>query len=76
MTLVNIDAAQKKLKGVMKNIGLKNERIEKITKVTFESADGKTFVVHNARVWKLDLAGNLAYQVRGDLLIDLTEYFS
>jgi hypothetical protein len=50
-------------------------RIDNITKVTFEDKDGKTFVLHDARVWKINFAGNLAYQVRGDILIDLEEYF-
>ena len=75
MSVVNLDKAQRKLQGMMKGIGLKNARIENINKVTFEGKDGKTFVVFDARVWKLDLAGNLAYQVRGDILVDLEEYF-
>lgn len=43
-----------------------NERLEHINKVTFETTDGRTFTFFEARVWKMDFAGNLAYQIRGE----------
>lgn len=43
-----------------------SKRLENITKVTFETSSGKTFTFFDARVWKLNFMGNLAYQIRGE----------
>lgn len=73
--MTDLEKVSRKLKQVMGKLPLQNTRIENIVKVVFEGADGKRFTVDNARVWKIDLAGNLAYQVQGDIP-DLVEYFA
>lgn len=46
-----------------------NKRLDQITKVTFETADGRSFTFWDARVWKVWIPGmakeSMTYQVRG-----------
>ena len=46
-----------------------NKRLDHITKVTFETEDGRSFTFFNARVWQVWIPGmpekSMTYQVRG-----------
>jgi NACalpha-BTF3-like transcription factor len=65
---LNVERLKKQLSGSAAAIAkaVPNTRLDHITKVTFETDDGRTFTFFSARVWKLNLAGNFAYQIRGD----------
>jgi len=58
-----------KLAAQAKIAKMPNKRIDHITKVTFETADGRSFTFWNARVWKLWIPGqskeSMTYQIRG-----------
>jgi NACalpha-BTF3-like transcription factor len=68
---LNVERLKKQLSGAAASIAktVPNKRLEHITKVTFETDDGRTFTFFSARVWKLNLpgvAGSTAYQIRGE----------
>ena len=61
-----MDRLVKQAQSAMGKLPLSSKRLNQIKKVTFETEDGRTFTFAEARVWKLDLSGNLAYQIRGN----------
>jgi NACalpha-BTF3-like transcription factor len=58
---------QQQAKAAMGKLPLTTKRLSQITKITFETADGRSFTMPEARIWKLNLSGNLAYQIRGNV---------
>jgi NACalpha-BTF3-like transcription factor len=50
----------------LQKLPLAQKKLDNIDKVIFVTKDGRQFAFFNPRVWRLNMAGNIAYQIRGD----------
>ena len=62
----NLARMQNQIKSAMDKLPVNSKRLHQITKITFETEDGRSYVFPAARIWKINLSGNLAYQIRGN----------
>ena len=56
----------KKMQGMMKQLGIKQEVIEDAKKVTIE-CDSKNIVIENPSVTKIEMQGQETWQIMGDV---------
>jgi len=56
----------KQIQAMMKQMGMSQEEIE-ASKVTIEKSDGTNIVIENPHVTKLNVKGQVSFQIIGDL---------
>jgi nascent polypeptide-associated complex subunit alpha len=56
----------KQIQSMMKQMGMSQEEIES-SKVTIEKSDGTNIIIENPHVTKLNVKGQISFQIVGDL---------
>lgn len=57
----------KKMQAMMKQLGLKQEEVEGVQRVVIEKDDGSRIIIDNANVQRIEMSGNVSWQVVGDV---------
>ena len=65
----------KQMQAMMKQMGIKQEDLD-ASKVTIEKNDGSKIIIDNPSVQKINMQGNVSFQISGDLSEENTELFS
>ena len=65
----------KQMQAMMKQMGIKQEEID-ASKVTIEKNDGGKIIINDPSIQKINMQGNVSFQISGDISEETAELFS
>ena len=65
----------KQMQAMMKQMGIKQEEID-ASKVTIEKNDGGKIIINDPSIQKINMQGNVSFQISGDISEVTAELFS
>ena len=71
--MMNINPKQ--MQAMMKQMGIKQEEID-ASKVTIEKNDGGKIIINDPSIQKINMQGNVSFQISGDISEETAELFS
>jgi len=71
--MMNINPKQ--MQAMMKQMGIKQEEID-ASKVTIEKNDGGKIIINDPSIQKINMQGNVSFQISGDISEVTAELFS